>query len=111
MQQSPIINWLRVGTLLQQLESLYNQVFQSQSIVNTSPGLGNRSGSLPQGRPATFSETMEEIRVFLKILSGAQLTKEEDDIMESVIMQDYLHWFQLEHYIDKYIQWLTNNLQ
>ncbi len=73
-------------------------------------GLGNRGGYGNVVHPSAFNETIQEIRVFLKVLSGERRTNEENDIMESVTMQDYFHFFELEAYINRYIEWLTNIL-
>ena len=121
MEQSSVIsNWNRIGSSLNNLERLYIQTLQTcQGLNPVFPGIGNRSGprtyspsgyTQPPVRPATFIETMEEIRVFMKLLSGENLTNVENDIVESVLMQDYLHWFELEGHINEYTQWLTNVL-
>ena len=124
---SAVNNYLHVGHLLEELETLYNQALQvckghenklniKRSITIYTPGsfdvrLSETRPSISQTRPATYLEIMDLIRIFFKLVSGGELTKEENFSAEVNNIYKMIDWRYMGHYIEREIKWLTNMIQ
>ena len=111
MERSKVYgNFLRVADSLLELENLYHQV--RESCVNLDKYLRGISDIHERNtdRKATFTEELQLIGIFLKFMSGEEITENEDELVDISDLTYYMQWFQLPRYIERQIQWLQNIL-
>ena len=109
-------NFLRVGDSLLELENLYHQV--RESCVNLDkylPGsilinVRNHQGDYSR-RQATFTEEMQLIGIFLKLIGkDDQITVDEEELLDVSDLTYFLNWVEMPVYLERQIQWLRNVL-
>ena len=122
MQRSRAIqNFMRVRDLIAEFEYLYHQVRRScrgldkyltgGSVIveGNQPSSGTASYSFIFFQ-VTFSEEMELLGIFLKVISGEEITREEDELSDRVGLMDAIDWREMPGYLEEKIGWLQNIL-
>ena len=102
-------NYMRVGNLLFQLEDLYHQVKESCRDIDKYLTSGSRL-SRHRLRQATFTEELQLIGIFLKVIGGEELTAAEERLSDRGDLIYDMQWVQISRYIEDRIEWLQNIL-